>query len=82
MINNIVDKRSNKYNVNCDVAFEPSWHDNTIKGATQFMQGRTFSYDALYSTTIARAIEYANRWDCAVTMFVYDENFLAAEALR
>lgn len=82
MINNIVDHRTNSYKVVVDVAFEPSWHDNSIKGASQFMKSRTFSYDALYGVTIVEAIEHARRWDCATTMFIYDENVLAREALK
>jgi hypothetical protein len=82
MIANVIDKRTNKYDVRCDVAFEPSWHDNTIKGATQFMKSRTFSYDELRNTTIVRAIEFAQQWDCSVTMFVYDLDVLAREGLK
>lgn len=74
MINNIIDNRTNKYNVRCDVAFEPSWHDNTIEGATKFTKADLFSYDELFNTTIVDAIAHANQWDCAVTMFLYDPN--------
>lgn len=83
MIANIVDERSNKYNVNCDVAFEPSCQDNSIEGATQFGWGsRTFTYDQLTHTTIVQAIEYAQQWDFPVTMYVYDKDVLATEAHR
>ncbi len=82
MIANVIDKRSNKYDVRCDVAFEPSWHDNSIKGATQFWRTRTFSYDEMRNTTIVRAIEFAQQWDEPVTMFVYDVDFLAREGLK
>jgi|LauGreDrversion4_2_1035121.scaffolds.fasta_scaffold561768_2 hypothetical protein len=82
MIANIIDKRTNKYDVRCDVAFEPSWHDNTIKGATQFWRTRSFSYDEKRNTTIVQAIEFAQKWDEAVTMFVYDLDFLAREGLK
>lgn len=82
MIANIIDKRTNKYDVRCDVAFEPSCHDNTIKGATQFYRSRTFSYDEKRNTTIVEAIEFAQQWDEPVTMFVYDVDFLAREGLR
>jgi len=83
MIANIIDKRSNSYNVNCDVAFEPSCQDNSVKGATQFGWGsKTFTYDQLTHTTIVEAIEYARQWDCAVTMYVYDKDVLATEAHR
>ena len=82
MIANVIDKRTNKYDVRCDVAFEPSWHDNTIEGATQFYRTRTFSYEESRNTTIVQAIEFAQQWDEAVTMFVYDVDFLATEGLR
>jgi hypothetical protein len=82
MIANVIDKRTNKYDVRCDVAFEPSWHDNTIKGATQFWRTRSFSYDEKRNTTIVQAIEFAQKWDEAVTMFVYDLDFLAREGLK
>ncbi len=82
MIANFIDKRTNKYNVQCDVAFEPSWHDNTIAGATQFWRTRTFTYDELRNTTIVQAIEFAQQWNEPVTMFVYDVDFLAREGLR
>lgn len=82
MIANVIDKRTNKYDVRCDVAFEPSWHDNTIEGATQFYRTRTFSYEESRNTTIVQAIEFAQQWDEAVTMFVYDVDFLATKGLR
>lgn len=82
MIANIIDKRTNKYDVRCDVAFEPSWHDNTINGATQFHKYRFFSYEEMRNTTIVQSIEFAQQWDCAVTMFVYDVDVLAREGLK
>lgn len=82
MIANVIDKRTNKYDVRCDVAFEPSCQDNSIKGATQFYRVRVFSYDELRNTTIVQAIEFAQQWDFAVTMYVYDVDFLAREALK
>lgn len=82
MIANIIDKRTNKYDVRCDIAFEPSWHDNSIEGATQFYRTRTFCYDEKRNTTIVEAIEFAQQWDEPVTMFVYDVDFLAREGLR
>jgi hypothetical protein len=82
MIANIIDKRTNKYDVRCDVAFEPSCHDNSIKGSTQFYWVRAFSYDELRNTTIVQAIEFAQQWDFAVTMYVYDLDFLAREGLK
>jgi hypothetical protein len=76
MICNIVDHRTNRYDVNIDAVFEPCQHDNSIPGATQFAWGQAeFSYDELRDTTIVRAIEFANnRWECPVTLFIYDRN--------
>lgn len=83
MIANIVDKRSNRYNVSCDVAYEPSANDNSIKGATFFSWGgESFMYDQLTHTTIVEAIEYGNQWDCPVTMYVYDKDVLAVDSHR
>ena len=77
MIANIVDHRSNHYNVNCDVVFEPSEHDNSCNGATQFSWGsKEFRYDELLNTTIVMAIEYARKWDCPVTMYLYDNGVI------
>ena len=73
MISNIVDRRTNTYDVNVDAVFEPCQHDNSIEGATQFTWGNEeFSYDELSGTTIVAAIEYARKWDCPVTLFLYD----------
>jgi hypothetical protein len=82
MIANVIDKRTNKYDVRCDVAFEPSWHDNTIEGATQFWRTRSFSYEESKNTTIVQAIEFAQQWDFPVTMFIYDVDVLAREGLK
>ena len=73
MICNIIDRRHNKYDVNIDAVFEPSQHDNSVKGATQFSWGgNEFSYEELSGTTIVAAIEHARKWDCPVTLFIYD----------
>jgi hypothetical protein len=78
MICNIIDRRTNSYNVCCDVCFEPSQHDNSIEGATKFTWGREeFGYDELKNTTIVLAIEYAQKYDCPVTMFLYDVSEVA-----
>ena len=73
MINNVVDHRSNPYNVNCDVVFEPSCQDNSIDGATKFSwSSKTFTYDDLLNTTIVQALEHAQKYDCPTTMYLYD----------
>jgi len=74
MICNIVDHRTNKYDVNVDAVFKPSQKDNNRDGSTKFTWGNgSFEYEELSATTIGRAIEFANdRWDCPVTLFLYD----------
>jgi hypothetical protein len=78
-IANIVDHRTNKYDVEVDCAFEPSWHDSSIKGATKFTKPKSkkeFYIDSLNKTTIEDAINYINNnnryKDIAITMFLYD----------
>ena len=81
MICNIVDHRTNKYDVNVDAIFEPSQHDNSIEGATKFTWGNgTFSYDELLDTTIVTAIEHGNIWDCPVTLFLYNRGIARSES--
>lgn len=84
MIVNIVDHRSNSYNVRIDAVFEPSQHDNSIEGATKFSWGaKEFCYDDMCGTTIVEAIEYANnRYECPTTLFMYDEGVMSTEKLR
>ena len=75
---NIVDHRSNKYCIKVDAVFEPSWHDNSIKDkhktTTQFPIPETdeFHCEDLNKTTVVEAIEYANRWEQPVTLYLYD----------
>lgn len=77
MINNIVDKRSNVYNVDCDVAYEPSCQDNSVVGATQFpWASKSFTYEELLNTTVVQAIERGNQFDCPVTLYIYDRGIL------
>lgn len=69
---NFVDHRTNKYNINIDAVFEPSCHDNSIKGATQFKNTKEFQCDDLVNTTVIDAFWYAIQWDCPVTVYLYD----------
>ena len=84
MICNVVDRRSNKYDVRVDVVLEPSQHDNVVKGATQFTWGtKEFSYDEMLNTTIVQAIEYANeKYVCPTTLFLYDVGVMNRDNLR
>jgi hypothetical protein len=73
-VSNIVDRRTNSYNVNCMVVFEESWHDNSIDGSTQFNDEKE-EIMCLYikSTTVGKAIKYANlNYKLDITMFIYD----------
>ena len=78
---NILDCRSCKYDVNVDVVFEPSFHDNTADGATQFeddgpeLDEGEFEIDELVDTTVSKAIEYAKKFSIPVTVFLYDKGF-------
>ncbi len=73
MVFNIVDNRSNKYDVNVDAVYEPSCRDNGIEGASQADEYDPWGVTQLYNTTISHAIEYA---ECIiegpVTIFLYD----------
>ena len=69
---NIVDRRKKEYDVKCDAVFEPAWHDNSIDGATQFEIDNSFQVDELEKTTVNLAIKYAEKWDCPVTLHIYE----------
>jgi hypothetical protein len=69
---NIIDHRTNKYNIKVDVVFEPSCHDNSISEATKFNWSEEFMVDALYETTIEDSIKYAEKYKTPTTMFLYD----------
>ena len=76
---NIVDRRTNKYDVNVDAVIEPAWHDNSVKDATQFKKPKMkkeFYIDSLNKTTIEDAINHINDkqkyQDIPITIFIYD----------
>ena len=78
MIGNIVDRRSNKYNVEVDAAFEASSSDNTLEGASQFVnEGKI--YDDLLENTVEKAIQKAIKYSIYVTVFLYDKGELSKE---
>jgi len=70
-IANIIDRRANQYNVDCDIVVEPSCHDNCCNG-TQFDWTDEFTVETLDNTTVAKAIEFASKWQCPTTLFIYD----------
>ena len=73
-VTNIIDNRTNKYDVNIMVIFEDSWHDNTIKGASQFNDSiDDIDYLGIKRTTIASALRYAQEHiSSEVTLYIYD----------
>lgn len=76
---NVIDRRkTNNFDVNSNVIFESSWHDNSVRGATQFEYVDPVEDECTYlgirKTTVDLAIRYASqRWpDLSVTMYLYD----------
>ena len=73
-LGNIVDRRKNNYTVEVDVVFEPSWHDNSCEGATEFLQQEEdWSIDSINDTTVEDAIIHCDQWDLPVTVYLYDK---------
>lgn len=73
-VGNIVDRRSNAYIVEVDVVFEPSWHDNSCKEATEFFQDdNAFSIYDICNTTVEDAIKHCDTYDIPVTVYLYDK---------
>ena len=74
MLANIVDRRANQYNVEVDVVFEPTWHDNSCENATKFLQDDdTFDVHDIPNTTVEDAIKFANTYEFPVTVYLYDK---------
>jgi len=75
-VSNIIDKRTNSYNVEIDAVFEPSYHDNSVKGSTQFEKpkGKQFTIESVCKTTVEDAINYINQKykHLSVTVYIYD----------
>ena len=76
MITNIIDKRTDPYNILCDAVYEPCWHDNgASETGTLFPSDPDhFTYDELPQTAITAAIRHGNeKWpDVPVTLYLYD----------
>lgn len=76
---NIVDHRTNSYNVNVMAIFEDSYHDNVVKDATQFEVIDDIMYLGIKETTIEKAIMYATTYiKSRVTLYLYnvgEENY-------
>ena len=80
-ITNIVDKRTNKYNVDVMAIFEDSWHNDSSENTLQFnITNNGIEYIGIRKTTITRAIKYAEQHISSdVTLFIYDvgvENYV------
>ena len=75
MLANIVDNRTNKYNINIHAVTEHSAHDNSIKGATKFSwdDEKECLCDCLHNSTIKGAVDWANGYNCPVTLYLYDQ---------
>ena len=72
-VSNIVDRRTNTYDVKCDAVFEPSWHDNSIEGSTKFdRDDKMPPYREKLNTTIFEAMKYGTRLDGPFTVYLYD----------
>ena len=75
-LGNIVDRRKeSQYNVYVEVVFEPSWHDNSTAGATEFMTDdeSLLIIDNMNDTTIEDAVKKCDDWDLPVTLYLYDK---------
>lgn len=78
---NIIDRRTNSYDIHCYAVAEPSWHDNHVSGATQFPKvpdglnledSHMLCYDDMRNTTVANAIKRWNELPGPYTVFLYD----------
>lgn len=73
MLWNIIDRRTNKYNINVDAVFEPAHHDNSIADASQAEEDESWGVTSDYNTTIRAAAHKAEEyWEGAVTIYIYD----------
>lgn len=78
MIGNIIDNRSNQYDIHVDVIYEPSWADNNHRGATQFpiVQSSKFIYEWAFNITVEDAIRTATNLSDHVTVHLYDAGYI------
>lgn len=75
---NIIDCRTYKYNVNCDVAIEPAAHDNVCRLATQFVKLTDMSYEEVFDITIYDVINKYKNNEENVTLYLYDAGVLSS----
>lgn len=72
---NIIDRRTNHYNINIMAIYESSCHDNNAVGASQFPDcgpKRELTYFGIAKTKLSKAVKYAKRWNVPVTLYIYD----------
>jgi hypothetical protein len=76
MIGNVRDHRKNPHCIYVNAVFEPSYHDNSVAGATQFPRpDDSFSVIEMSGTTVAAAIMRAHEeWPFPVTVYLYDRD--------
>jgi hypothetical protein len=73
---NIIDHRKRPYRfakINC--VAEPTCHDNSVKDADQAERAyKGIGYDEQEHVSLAAAVVWAQRFDHAVTLYIYDED--------
>ena len=75
-VTNIVDKRTNKYKIECKAVLEPSWHDNSVPKSTQFIvdEEHDFTVHVIEDSAVWKAFSYVeNHYPMTeVTVYLYD----------
>ena len=73
MIANIIDRRNREYRwKSVQAIVEATQHDNSCDDADQAPPGDVV-FEQRDSVSIADAVGWANSFDCAVTLYLYDE---------
>lgn len=77
MITNIVDRRTNAHKwLLVDAVVEPTWHDNTVKGADRAEKGdpalEKLGYEEICGVRLSRAFEWAEGFAYPTTLYIYD----------
>jgi len=69
---NILDDRTNPYNVMCDAVLEASCHDNGITEASIFDNDNEGFVESFNNISLSQAIKHATLANGCVTIFLYD----------
>jgi hypothetical protein len=76
VIVNIIDRRKRPYRWKAVTAIaETVWHDNSVEDADQAVPGPAESevgYDDIEGVSLAKAIDWAQKMPCEVTLYIYD----------